>query len=103
MLIYVVTREPYHDNSTLLGVFLDLGTGMAVLKASVTDASNVEYDNSVLVEWDTVSNSALRRWAMALDEDNADEDDESDPVYYHLEELVEGEYGPKWRRVEIPS
>lgn len=63
MKVYILTQEPYHDNSSILGVFTDEEKAVEALKASV-DPTNINCDDSRLTEWDVEENEEGRVWAM---------------------------------------
>lgn len=63
MTVYILTQEPYHDNSSVLGVFTDLDKALETLKASV-DPSNINCDDKALAEWDVTGNKEQRVWWM---------------------------------------
>ena len=63
MKVYILTVEPYHDNSRILGVFADEARAIESLKASV-DPANINCDDRHLVEWDVATNKGLRVWKM---------------------------------------
>lgn len=63
MKVFILTCEPYHDNSQIEGVYLDEYEAIDALKASV-DPSNINCPDSWLTEWDTSVNQEGRRWKM---------------------------------------
>ncbi len=63
MLVYVLTEEPYHDNSSILGVFASEKVALDVLQ-STPDPTNINEDDYRLTEWDTATNTRGREWGM---------------------------------------
>ncbi len=67
MLVYILTEEPYHDNSTILGIFRSQKEGLEALNASV-NPEEINGEDIRLYEWDLNKNKCLRRWDMVGDQ-----------------------------------
>ena len=63
MIVYILTEEPYHDNSTILGVFDNEQDGLEALDGSV-DPSEINGSDTTLTEWDLDKNEGQRQWCM---------------------------------------
>jgi hypothetical protein len=63
MILYILTSEPYHDNSSIFGVYTDREVALAALQAT-PDPTNINGDDYRLVEWDTEANAEVQRWEM---------------------------------------
>jgi len=60
-IVFILTSEPYHDNSRIVGVYADEKTAVAVFKAAPNPA-NINDDDYVLSEWDSTVSTELRQW-----------------------------------------
>jgi hypothetical protein len=71
MQVYVLTNEPYHDNSWQMGVYGDLGSAVGALIENVRDlighdvGTRFEQDYTIQ-EWDTET-QANRNWDYHFD------------------------------------
>lgn len=63
MKVFILTSEPYHDNSAIIGIFTDEQAANAALKASV-NPEDINCDDSRLLEWDLETNQKGRQWDM---------------------------------------
>ncbi len=69
MKVYILTEEPYHDNSTILGVYETVEKGLEELNKSPTRARDEDArpDQFRLLEWDIKSGRRGRFWCIGLD------------------------------------
>lgn len=61
MKVYILTSEPYHDNSQILGVYDDEGQAVAAWKGT-PDPTDINGEDVQLTEWNLDTNSQCRVW-----------------------------------------
>lgn len=67
MMIYVVTEEPYHENSTVVGVFTHFDEAEQFIKSRPTSPpvnSSEEPEVWELTEWDVTHQGQKRKWSL---------------------------------------
>jgi hypothetical protein len=65
MKLYVLTFEPYHENSTVMGLYNEFEKAMEALKHSSDDDKETEWcssDTYELQEWDTETGEQTNSW-----------------------------------------
>lgn len=69
MVIYILTSEPYHDNSSIIGVFHGREIALTALKNSV-DPKDINCNDYSLEEWDMEKNERTNDWAIVGEQVN---------------------------------
>lgn len=65
MKVYILVFEPYHDNSTILGAFVDKKAALDALVCQGEQDPNPRWDNSdtyEVQEWDTDTQTQTGYW-----------------------------------------
>ena len=65
MRVYILTYEPYHENSEVRGVYTDYDTAMRALTIAPSCADTPQWDDTDtwdLQEWDIELSSKTRHW-----------------------------------------
>lgn len=63
MRVYILTEEPYHDNSAIIGVFSTEQEGLAALHASI-NPEEINGEDHSLREWSLHENKCLNQWNL---------------------------------------
>jgi hypothetical protein len=63
-MIYIVTEEPYHDNSTIIGVFDSLADAQEFAKSLPSRYSGNDDAQWNIEAWEIKGESCLRSWIL---------------------------------------
>lgn len=65
MKVYILTSEPYHDNSSIQGVYPDETSGLQALRDQwPPTTADFNMNDGMLTEWDLETNTEGRIWQM---------------------------------------